>query len=220
MAEKIWNIPNALAAFRLAGSIVLVGVAVAAKTSIFTWLLLALLISDWLDGKLAILLRQRTTFGARLDSVADAAMYGAMLVGVVLLKRDFVLQHGWWIAAALATFALSVTAGWIKYGRPPSYHTRAAKTCWLLVGIAAVVVFGNGAAWPFKLAMAAVAVTNLEATVMTLVLPEWRADVPSLWHAWRWRHAPAQTLDNAMHDQREQAERDQYEQQVPGPQRP
>jgi hypothetical protein len=29
--------------------------------------------------------------------------------------------------------------------------------------------------------------TNLEATAITGILKEWKADVPSLWHAWKIR---------------------------------
>ena len=39
----------------------------------FVVILVVLLFSDWLDGKLAVLLEQRTTFGARLDSLSATA---------------------------------------------------------------------------------------------------------------------------------------------------
>jgi hypothetical protein len=41
--------------------------------------------------------------------------------------------------------------------------------------------------WPFRLAALAVTLTNLEATAITWILPQWRADVLSLRRAYRLR---------------------------------
>lgn len=215
-----WNIPNVLAAFRLAGSFVLVGLAIWGIRQPFVWLLMALLLSDWLDGKLAILLRQRTVFGARLDSLADTSMYAALLFGTLWLKLDFVRREWRWIAAAVASYLLTSVAGLVKYQRLPSYHTRAAKTSWLLVGISAIIVFADGPAWPFRLAMTFVVLTNLEATAMTRILSRFHTDVPSLFHAWRLHRVDrqlvrSQSLHNPMRGEGKEAEQDKPEHQLP-----
>lgn len=220
MAENRWNLPNLLAAFRLVGSFVAVGLAMWNATTAFAWLVLALLISDWIDGKLAILLNQRTTFGARLDSTADSAMYGAMLFGAIWLESAFVRRQWAWFAAALGSYALTTAAGLSKYHRVPSYHTRAAKTSWLLVGIAAFTVFAQGPVWPFRVAMAVVVVTNLEALAMTLILPDWHADIPSLFHAWqlrqgRWPVTSLPLSDDGLDQERKQTEHDQTQDELP-----
>jgi CDP-diacylglycerol--glycerol-3-phosphate 3-phosphatidyltransferase len=177
------NIPNVLSALRLICAFVAVGLAVGGMRAPFAWLVGIMLISDWLDGKLAIALRQQTTFGARLDSVADNAMYGALLFGLVWMHGDLV-RHEWpWFASVLVSFAITSLAGWFKYGRLPSYHTRGAKISWLLVSLAALSIFAAGPAWPLRLAATVVVLTNVEATVMTCVLKDWHADVPSVWHA-------------------------------------
>lgn len=179
------NVPNILCAMRVIGAPVLVGLAIAGQPEIFVALLIFLLLTDWLDGKLAILWKQQTTFGARLDSVADAAMYSALLFGAMWLKWGIVRDEAWWLIAAVATYALSTSFGLAKFRRMPSYHTRAAKTCWLLTSIAAIALFAGWSVWPLRIAAIAVALTNLEATAITGVLPEWRADVTSIYHAWR-----------------------------------
>lgn len=181
----MFNIPNVLSAFRLVGSLVLMGLVIAEARSAFAWLLAALLVSDWIDGKLAIALRQQTTFGARLDSVADALMYTGLLFGILWLQSAIVQQEWPWIVAAVASYALTSIAGFIKFGQLPSYHTRAAKTSWLLVSLAALALFAFERVWPLRVAAGLVVFTNLEATAMTFVLSEWKADIPSLWHAWR-----------------------------------
>lgn len=181
------NISNLLSAFRLIGSPVLAGLAYKNLESAFLWLLIALLLSDWLDGKIAIYLNQQSTFGARLDSIADSAMYLALLVGLYYLKQDFVKEEGIWILAMLASFSLTSLVGLIKYHRLPSYHTQMAKLSWFLVSAGIIMLFSEGPVWPLQIAMIAVILTNLEATVITLILPEWRTGVLSCHHALRLR---------------------------------
>ena len=171
------NVPNALSGFRLVGSFVLVGLALTGARHAFPWLLAALLISDWIDGKLAIAWKQQTTFGARLDSLADLAMYSALLFGLIWLHGDLVRREWIWLAAVAISFAVTTGAGVIKYHRMPSYHTRAAKTSWFLVSMAALAVFAFDTVWPGRLAAAVVVLTNLEATIMTCILRRWHADV-------------------------------------------
>jgi cardiolipin synthase len=184
-----FNLPNFLCVVRLFAAAGMLLCAVNAATGWFLGLLVLALLTDWLDGKLAIWLNQRTVFGARLDSTADAAMYGALLVGTLLLKAEFLRHETAWIVLMVGSYGVTSMAGLLKFGRIPSYHTRAAKTGWLLVSIAAITVFADGPAWPFRVAMSFVALTNLEATAITLVLRQWRADVPTLFHAIQRRHS-------------------------------
>lgn len=185
--QSICNVPNALCAVRLIAAGLMIYAAVAHSQSAFLWLTVVALLTDWLDGKLAVLLEQRTVFGARLDSVADAAMYGALFFGVFWLKPDFIRDQWVWIVVAGCSYALTIAAGLCRFGKLPSYHTRAAKTGWLLISVAAITIFADGPAWPFRLAMLGVTLTNIEAALISCVLPEARTDVPTILHAWRIR---------------------------------
>lgn len=185
--KNLLNIPNALAMFRFVGSLIAFGVVYFEYTTFYVWLLFFLMMTDWVDGKLAILLNQRTVFGARLDSVADATMYASVLFAAFWLKYDVLSAERLWIAAALGSYVLTNVAALIKYRRLPSYHTRGAKTSWLLMGLAILALFTDWSTWPIRLAMLAVTITNLEATLMTFLLPVWTADLPSILHAWRMR---------------------------------
>lgn len=185
--KNLVNVPNTLAMIRLVGSLGSFAVAYFERESLYLGLLFVLMMTDWIDGKLAILLRQRTVFGARLDSVADATMYASVLFAALWLKAEVLRSELYWILAALGTYALTSVAALVRYGRMPSYHTRMAKTSWLLMGLAILALFSDFAAWPVRLAMLAVTITNLETTLMTLILPHWTADVPSLLHALRLR---------------------------------
>lgn len=63
---------------------------------------------------------------------------------------------------------------------PQLSHTWAAKKSQGLVLLAGVAIVLGWAVWPLRLAALAVTLTNIEATLMTLVLPSWRTDVSSL----------------------------------------
>ena len=158
------------------------------QNEVFLWFFLFLAMTDWVDGKLAILLNQRSMFGARLDSWADAALYTALLFGLVTMYGETLRPELVWITAALATYLISTTAGFWKYQRCPSYHTRAAKTAWFLTVVGVISLFSDWSLWPLRIAGGAVIITNLEALLITIISPTWRVDVTSIYHAWRDRH--------------------------------
>jgi CDP-diacylglycerol--glycerol-3-phosphate 3-phosphatidyltransferase len=185
VSDRLLTIPNFICGVRLVGSFVLIAIAWRGQQEIFLWFFLFLAVTDWVDGKLAILLNQRSEFGARLDSWADAALYSALLVGAVILRGTTLASELAWIIPALASYLLSTAAGFGKYGRWPSYHTRAAKISWFLVILGAAGLFTDYSLWPIRIAFAAATITNFEAILITIVSPAWRADVPSIYHAWR-----------------------------------
>ena len=130
ISNRLLTIPNLLCLIRLTGAFVLIPIALQGHNELFLWVFLGLAATDWLDGKLAILLNQRSVFGARLDSWADAALYAALAFGILVMYNAVLLAEKHWVLIALASYAVSTAAGFWKYGRWPSYHTRAAKTSW------------------------------------------------------------------------------------------
>jgi CDP-diacylglycerol--glycerol-3-phosphate 3-phosphatidyltransferase len=142
-------------------------------------------LTDWLDGKLAKLLQQQTELGARLDSLADVTFYACMLGALAVLHGELLQQEAIWIGLAMGSYGISVAAGLIKFRRVPSYHNRLAKFAWLLMLLAVISIFADGPLWVVRVAMLAVVATNLEAVLITLALPTWRPNVPSVFHARR-----------------------------------
>ncbi|HUP81693.1 MAG TPA: CDP-alcohol phosphatidyltransferase family protein [Pirellula sp.] len=183
MRDRILTIPNLICFFRLGGALSLIYFAITNKTLVFVAVFIALSLSDWIDGRLARWLNQRTNFGARLDSFADSILYGSLLFGMIWMRWE-VLQHEaiWWITG-LCSYALTTGAGLWKYGRIPSYHTNGAKISQWFILLGAVSLLLDYSTWPFRIAILAGTITNLEATAITWILPEWRADVLSIAHA-------------------------------------
>ena len=186
--DRIVTVPNVLCAIRLLGSVVLAALAVAGRSEVFLWFFVALAFTDWLDGKLAILLGQKSVLGARLDSWADAALYAALLFGVLWLHGLIIRAELGWILPGVASYGISTMAGFWKFRRWPSYHTRAAKISWFLVAVAVVCLFEGWAVWPLRVAAAAVILTNLEALLITILSKSWRADVESVFNVMRERN--------------------------------
>jgi len=180
-----WTIPNLLGAIRLGGSPALLILAWLEWPLPFLVVFLALAMTDWVDGKLAIWLNQRSIFGARLDSAADATLYAATLVGCLWMRWHDLQDEIPWLAAAVASYAITSGAGLWKFGRWPSYHTRGAKASWLFVFIATIALLLDWSMLPIRFAAVFVILTNIEATLITFVMPRWEADVPTLYHAWQ-----------------------------------
>jgi phosphatidylglycerophosphate synthase len=110
ISNRLVTIPNLLCLIRLLGSVVLVVLACLDRRDWFLWLFIGLAMTDWIDGKLAILLNQRSVFGARLDSWADAALYTALLFGALWMHGEDLRSEWAWIIPAVATYTLSTLA--------------------------------------------------------------------------------------------------------------
>ena len=187
--NRILTVPNLLCVIRLVGSFFLIPLALQNRNELFLWLFVFLAMTDWFDGKLAILLNQRTVIGARLDSWADAVLYAALMIGIMILYGDTLRNEIIWIGVAVFSYLVSTAAGIWKYRRWPSYHTRAAKTSWFFTAAAVMALFFEWSLWPLRVAAVAVTITNMEALAITIVSPRWRADVVSIYHAMRDRKA-------------------------------
>lgn len=185
MTNRFWTVPNALSVARLLGAPLAAALAYLGRESWFIGLMVVLLVTDWIDGKLARWLRQRTAVGARVDTVADVTLYVALAVSLVWLRPD-VLRATWpWITAIGVTFALNVIVCAVRFRRMPSYHTWGAKSAWAAAFAAALAVLLFSWHWPIVAVGIIVSAVNLEATAISMVIDEWRADVASLWHASR-----------------------------------
>lgn len=178
--KRIATIPNIICVLRMLGSIVLLALAIGGHIVEFLWLFVALAMSDWVDGKLAILLNQRSEWGPRLDSWADFALYSALFFGVLILKGSTLSAEWGWLVPALTSYALSTLAGFWRYRCWPSYHTRAAKTSWFLMLLGAVCLLAEWGLWPLRVALAAVILTNLETLLITYLSPSCRDDIGSV----------------------------------------
>jgi hypothetical protein len=79
--------------------------------------------------------------------------------------------------------SVTITFGFLKYGRLTSYHAWGSRLAAVLIIGTALVLFYGGPAWPFQPSTPILVLAQLEQISMIAILPEWRPNVPSLWHA-------------------------------------
>lgn len=186
-------IPGALVAFRALVSALLIWDAWDGTVS--NWFLagfVAAFLSDVFDGIIARRLGVSTSRLRYADTWADIALYVAVLASAWLVHRERLLALGWPFALLLASTLVSWGADLLKYKRLSSYHPWSAKAWGITLAIATVALFGwNYTGWAMWLMIGVGVLSNLECIGITLVLPRWTHDVPSLAHALRLRAAAA-----------------------------
>lgn len=175
-----FTIPNVICVLRILSAPVLVYLAAVDRRSDVVVLFVAMAASDWIDGKLAILLDQRSKIGPWLDSLADGVMYTALLISVILLDAEQLFTEWPWVSLPIATYLAAGVMSRAKFGRWPHHHTRMAKISWGLMLIGAVTFLGGWTRWPLRVALLGASVANVQSMLITRALSEWRADVPSL----------------------------------------
>ena len=180
---SIRQLPNALSLFRLAMVPVLGVLAWQGHAEVFLAALFCSLASDVLDGWLARRSGVTSEVGAKLDSWGDLATYATLPLFAWWLWPDLLRAEARYLACAIFAYTLPIAVGYLRFGRLTSYHTWAAKGTAVLMGAALFVLFSGGPAWPFHVAVFLLVVEAMEEIAITWVLPAWRSDVPSLWHA-------------------------------------
>jgi phosphatidylglycerophosphate synthase len=183
--EPLVTIPNALSGLRLVLAPVLLWLAWTGRPTAFLVTLSVSLLSDLSDGWFARRFDQATHLGTLLDSYGDLATYTTVPLCAWWLWPDLIRREGVFAAAIVAAYLFPILLGYLKYGRLTAYHTYGAKLSAVVVGASAMVLFAGGPALPFRIATCILVLAELEEIAITTLLPEWRANVPSLLHARR-----------------------------------
>jgi CDP-diacylglycerol--glycerol-3-phosphate 3-phosphatidyltransferase len=187
LAERRLPLPNLLSASRVASAPVLLVLAWHGRTGAFVALFALGLASDVLDGALARRLGQETAFGARLDQWGDFALWVALPIGAWWLWPGILAREAPFVGLALACMLLPTAVAWLKYRAVPGYHTASVKLGAVGMGIGVPLLLLFDVAWPFRVAALFQLVCALDELGITLLSPECRNDVPSVWHAARQR---------------------------------
>ena len=103
------------------------------------------------------------------------------------LWPEVIRREAAFLIAALGSYCAAALLGFLKYRQLTGYHTWAGKVAAVLLGPTVVILLVGGPAWPFEFATPAFVLAALEEIAITALLPEWRTNVPSVWHASRFR---------------------------------
>jgi len=182
------NLPNILSALRLGCVPVLLALAWYDRPLAFLSLLLAAILSDAIDGWLARRLGAASTLGARLDSLADYAIYVAVPLGGWWLWPQLVAREAVWFALVVAGYAVPGALALLRFRRLSSYHTWSAKLAVAWLSVAVLVLFAGGPAWLLHVGAPLAVCAGLEQAAITWIAPGPRGEMRSLLQAWRaWR---------------------------------
>lgn len=182
-------IPFALVIFRAAIAPFLLWDALDGTTT--PWFLLgfvAAFVSDIFDGIIARRLGVSTPQLRQADSWADVCLYSFIAASAWLVHRDILIAFRLPLLSVVFAQLMWWIVNLLKYGKPASYHSYSAKTWGITLCIAIVALFGFDLAGFFLwLPIVVGLIHTAEEIAMTLVLPEWVHDVPSLFHALKLR---------------------------------
>ncbi len=179
----MYSVPTLISLLRLIIIPLLLYAAWVIRPTLFLVLFCCLLLMSLADGFIARRLKQVTEFGAELDSWGTFATYLIVPICAWMLWPELVRREASFVIAVLVFYFVPATLGLLKYGHLTSYPTWSTKFSAVLLGGTAFLLFIDGPAWPFRLATPILILSGIEKIFMTAILPQWQANVPSLWHA-------------------------------------
>lgn len=182
MRKTSFYIINALTFYRLIASLFLILLLFIHQPHLFKWLLAISFFTDYVDGFLARKYKVTSVLGAKIDSIADDFTVLAAIIGMIVLKPDFIRHETTWILILLALYLIQTSLAFIRYKRMTNFHTYMAKVAALLQGIFFILLFFMPE-WPLTVFKIAAIVTLLDLTeeiVLVLLLPRWQTNVKGL----------------------------------------
>ncbi len=184
---KTATIPNLISMARIVLTPLLLLIGWMHQAVLFLVLLALLLISDFFDGFLARRLHQETRLGSQLDTAGDVLLTLFAIAGGWLLWPERVAAEGFFFFSVLGLLSLSGLVCLIKYRHFPTYHAWSAKISTAVAGTGVWILFAGITPWVFRIAIGVLAFSAVEEILITLILPAWRPNVPSVVHALRER---------------------------------
>lgn len=158
----------------------------------FAVCLVAAFVSDIFDGVLARRLKIATANLRRLDSVADTLFYAACVFAAWHLYPATITQHAVSLVVLAALEVMRYALDYLKFRREASYHMWSSKV-WgiaLFAGFFGLLVMGSSGA-VVSCAIYLGIIADVEGLLISLALPRWQPDVPTLFHSVRLRRKAA-----------------------------
>jgi CDP-diacylglycerol--glycerol-3-phosphate 3-phosphatidyltransferase len=180
--RRIYYVVNGISIYRIIAAGMLVYLIIAKDINWFKWLLALSFFTDMIDGYMARKYKVTSIIGSRLDSIGDDMTVAAALVGLILLKTDFIIREKVLFIILLFLYAIQNGAALIKYHKTTAFHTYSAKAGALLQGVFLILVFFLSTP-PMLLFYAGMLVTGInliEETIMIILLKGWKSDVKGL----------------------------------------
>jgi len=182
MSKSGLYIVNAITVFRIAAAPVLLLLLWGHELQWFKWLLAISFFTDAIDGFIARKYKITSIVGARLDSIGDDLTVLAAIVGMLVLKWEFVLREKVILLILCGLFVIQTTLSLIRYGKQSSFHTLLAKAAAVLqAAFLLLLFFLSPPLYLLFYIMAGMTTLDLiEEIILVLLLPHWQADVKGI----------------------------------------
>ena len=175
------TLPNLMTIYRLIAAPVAAAMALLGYRKAFVLLIALSLMSDLLDGPIARWLKQDSSLGARLDTLADGGTVLAGLLGVFMFEWSSIKPELPWLYAFLASYAGAASLSLLKFRALPAFHLYSSKAAAVASAVFFVWLFMIGYSAPLFITVICIGIAaNLESMWVTRLLRRFRTDIHSV----------------------------------------
>jgi cardiolipin synthase len=191
MKKNSYYIINGITLYRLVAAPFLLYLIFTGQSGLFKWLLGLSFFTDAIDGYLARKYKVTSIIGAKLDSIGDDLTVIVGMIGLFVLKPEFIKAEILWLVVIFILFLVQVISALIRYGAVTSYHTYLAKLAAVCQGVFLILSFfmAEPSRLLYYVAVVITALDLLEEIVLTFLLPKWKANVKGLYWVLKRRSA-------------------------------
>ncbi|MCX6274402.1 MAG: CDP-alcohol phosphatidyltransferase family protein [Bacteroidetes bacterium] len=183
MHKGSYYIITGITIYRLVAAPVLMILIFTGNIVLFSCLLPISFFSDFIDGYLARKFKVTSIIGTKLDSIGDDLTVLAALVGLFVLKSEFVKEEKIFFLTLLALYVFQNIAAYIRYHKMTGFHTYVAKAAAILQGVFLILIFilPKPIYILFYSAAVATAIDLVEEIILVFLLPKWEANVKGIY---------------------------------------
>ncbi len=183
MQKLSYRIINSITIYRIIATPFLVYLIFIRKQDLFKWLLAISFFTDIIDGYFARRFKVTSILGSKLDSIGDDLTIAAAIIGVFVLKFQFVKEEIWMVGILLLLFILQTIFALFRYKKISSFHTYLAKMAAILQGSFLILIFflPEPVGVLFYVAAVITILDLAEEIILVLILKQWEANVKGIY---------------------------------------
>jgi len=174
---------NGITVYRIIAAPILLILLFNGQYNIFRWLIGVSFFTDLIDGFLARKYKVASVMGAKLDSIGDDLTVVVGMIGLLVIKPDFIKEQKVLLIILFGLFVIQSVYALIRYRKLTNFHTRLAKLAALLQGVFLILSFFTKE--PVVVLFYAAAIITflelIEEIVLVGLLPVWEANVKGLY---------------------------------------
>lgn len=183
MQRTSYYIINGITLYRLVAAPFLLFLILNRQTDIFKWLLAFSFFTDAIDGFLARRYKVVSVMGAKLDSLGDDLTVIVGVIGLFVLRPEFIKKEYLWLVFIFILFLVQVISALIRYRAFSNFHTYLAKLAAILQGSFLILSFflDEPIRLLFYIAVIVTALDLLEEIILTYLLARPKTDVRGIY---------------------------------------